>query len=645
MCGIFGLYNYNNQERRQDIPELCSNLINSLSHRGPDAQQCVIFDQKNNWSLLDDYAHENTHCFLGHTRLSVLDLNKTSDQPMFDESEQFCLVFNGEIYNYLELREELILEGVFFNTNSDTEVLLKGYIFWGEDILDKIIGMFAFVIYDLKKQEIFAVRDHFGIKPFFYSISQGTFVFASEINTMFEFPQVSRTLNSQKAYQYLHFFGASDNDGATMLKDISQIEPGHYIKISHKKGNIEHVKYWDVEDYAETKPIPLDEAIEKVKELFITSVKIHLRSDVPIGITLSGGIDSSAIVSVVRELNPDNKINTFSFLANDKKICEKQWIDKIVDHVSATSHPINLTENNLIYDLNKLVSLQGEPFASTSIFAQYKVFQEAKNKEMTVLLDGQGADEIFSGYEYHIGDYIASCLRQLKFKPIWAQLKSSKNYPDRNYKLIIMKSLFNFLPHLLYPLVSRVIGNPVTPGWVNNNWLIQSGIDTKPLKVNHSLMSRNFLKNNLIYRLKTTGLRRLLRYEDRNSMAFSLESRVPFLYKPLVEYVMSLPEEYLIDDKGMTKSIFRKAMEDIVPNNVLYRKDKIGFQTPENKWLLENYNFVLETLRSAKDIPIFNHLELLNQWKQMYKENKIKGGKVWLWISFILWYKQFNIKL
>ena len=645
MCGIFGWYNYNTNKNIPDLSDLCLRLLASLFHRGPDAQQCFLFDRGNNCFSLDDYVTGEISSFFGHTRLSILDLNDKSNQPMFDDFGQFCLVFNGEIYNYLELREELILEGVLFNTKSDTEVLLKGYIYWGESILNKIEGMFAFVIYDLKKQEIFAARDHFGIKPFFYSKSQGVFVFASEINAMLEFPQVSRTLNSQKAYQYLHYFGSSDNDETTMFKDISQLEPGHYIKINQKEGTLRHVKYWDAEDYIDSKSISVDDASKKIKELFVKSVELHLRSDVPLGVTLSGGVDSSAIASVVHRLYPNNEINTFSFLANDEKICEKMWVDKIVQHVDATPYHIKLKKSDLIHDLKKLVILQGEPFASTSIFAQYKVFQVAKNNGMTVLLDGQGADEIFAGYEYNIGDYMASCIRQLKFKQLWMQLKASKNYPDRNFKLIVMRTLFNFMPQSLYSIASRVIGNPVRPKWMNNHWLKKYITKIEPMRVNHSSKGRKFLKNNLLYRLKNTGLRRLLRYEDRNSMIFSLESRVPFLYKPLVEYVMSLPEEYLIDEEGMTKSIFRKSMEGIIPQDVLYRKDKIGFQTPENDWLLENHHFVLETLRSAKDIPVFNHLELLRQWKKMYNDNKIKGGKVWLWISFILWYKQFNINL
>jgi len=645
MCGIFGWYNYSTKKTIPDILELCLKLSDSLAHRGPDAQQCFLFNKHNQQFLLEENKFDDITCFLGHTRLSILDLNKHSNQPMLDDSEQYCLVFNGEIYNYLELRSELIKKGISFNTKSDTEVLLKGYIYWGDKVLEKIEGMFAFVIYDLNKQEVFAVRDHFGIKPFFYSVNQGDFIFASEINAMLEFPQVSRTLNSQKAYQYLHYYGASDNDGATMFKDISQIEPGHYIKINSQTKVVKQIKYWDVEDFIDSKSISFEDAVDKIRELFIHSVKLHLRSDVPLGITLSGGVDSSAIASVAHQLYPDKKINTFSFLASEEKICEKKWVDKMNDHVNAIPHVIKLNKDDLIDEINKLVFLQGEPFASTSIFAQYKVFQETKKRGMTVVLDGQGADEIFAGYEYNIGDYLASCIRQLKFRQIWQQLKISKEYPDRNFKLIIMRTVFNFLPSFLFPFAAKFIANPVNPKWMSNKWLQENNIIKKPLRANLLLKDRYLLKKNLLYRIKKTGLRRLLRYEDRNSMAFSLESRVPFLYKPLVEFVMSLPEEYLIDAQGMTKSVFRKAMEGIVPHEVLYRKDKIGFQTPENSWLLENHQFVLNTLESAKDIPVFNHKELVMQWKSMIKAKKIKGSKVWLWVSFILWYKQFDISL
>ena len=620
MCGIFGAFW---EEKPNDFDDRLGDSINALKHRGP-----------------DDYGIETINIddgllALGHTRLSIIDLSSAGHQPMCSVDGRYTIVFNGEIYNYKELREQFKEYGFEFHTESDTEVLITAWSIWGQGCLNRLIGMFSFAIYDNKDKSLTLVRDAFGIKPLFYNYNGRSIFFASEESALVELANKSKVLNLQRVYDYL-IYGIQDTGINTFVKDIYHVSPSHMVCFDLNNPAEYKISKWWKPSIEQTSTLTFNQAAEKLREIFLQSVKLHLRSDVPFGVALSGGIDSSALVCAIRYLEPEIPIHTFSFIAQHDAISEEPWVDLVNKHVNAIEHKISIGEDDLSGELMDLVKTQGEPFGSTSIYAQYKVFQEARKNNMTVMIEGQGADELLAGYHGYAGPRMLSLFEgrelgvMLRFAALW------KKWPGRDGQSAWRSLIGQLIPsQIIYRLGLMLIGRDKTPLWFKSKAYTDAGVSflSSRSELNDNAKRRRVME--ALYSAVTEGtLPTLLRYGDRNAMRFSIENRVPFLTLPIAEYIFSLPESYLISESGETKSIFRAAMRGIVPDAVLDRKDKIGFETPMGRWLSPLKN-TINALISSSDI--YDKNELQTEISMAIKDQSKMTPQLWRIINLLLW--------
>lgn len=636
MCGIAGLIFSSPQHVSQ---KLLASLLASIEHRGPDDYGVMALTASgvNKGRCLE--LEEPASLLFAHHRLSILELSQAGWQPMSSSDNQYHIVFNGEIYNYIELKAELIAQGYKFNSNSDTEVLLTAYRAWGVSCLNRFIGMFAFAILDLNKQSVFIARDFFGIKPLYYAVTSRGFAFASEIPALLNLPEIRRKVNPQRIYEYLRF-GVTDHGSETLFAEINQLLPAHYLMISlNNPQRVEPQCFWTL-DIHDQSTLSFDDAAEKLKELFLQSVRLHLRSDVPVGTALSGGIDSSSIVMMMRHLEPDLDIQTFSYIASDPRISEEKYCRIVTDAASTNSHTVQPSVEELSQDLESLIRLQGEPFGSTTIYAQHRVFRLAREAGIKVMLDGQGADEILAGYIPFKGAYLASLLRKNRWKDAYRFAQKTTRNSDISSKLLAQWTANYTFPPQLQSLGRRIVGKDLRPEWLNWEWLESRG--AKSYSLIHDTGNGSFkeiLRSSLFY-----GLPKLLRYEDRNSMFFGIESRVPFLTPELVSFVYSLPANYIITSDGISKGIFRQAMRGIVPDSILDRRDKIGFSTPEKKWLTSANSLKQNILqdKNLAQIPCLNSLGVRNELEKFCNGKSTVSNSVWRLTNFVKWSEQFK---
>lgn len=626
MCGIAGYWTKSSEKWH---PNLDAALL-KMARRGP-----------------DDQGSERMHAFagelgLGHRRLSVIDLSSAGHQPMHSAGKRFSLVYNGEIYNFEALRDELAQLGVPFHSQSDTEVLLASWERWGSDCLRKLVGMFAFAIADHEKGTLTCVRDAFGIKPFFYSRTDQGLCFASELPAAVALRNTGAALNLQRCYDYL-VHGDYDSRPDTFVAGIEQLEPGKYIVLDMKTGALGNPVTWWAPDIRETSTLSFKDAAEQLRSLFLDSVRQHLRSDVPLGAALSGGIDSSAVVCAMRHVEPDAPIHTFSFIAKGSPVSEEEWVDVVNARVGAQVHKVFVEPDELAADLDDMILAQGEPFGSTSIYAQYRVFKLAKDNGITVTLDGQGADELLAGYQGYPGKRVHSLLDSLGFLQAGNFLRNWAQWPGRSLSSGIKASISEYADGPWYPLYRKardLAGDDRSrPDWIDADQLREQGVH---VRFPHQRPAQNLRGRRLMAELAfcctRRGLPGLLRHGDRNSMRFSVESRVPFLTTGLADFLLSLPERYLISDQGETKHIFRAAMRDIVPDAILDRRDKIGFATPEKEWLLRLADKARTWLKEDADIAFLDQGRIVEEFERILSGRTPFSWQAWRWINFYRWH-------
>jgi len=590
MCGIAGLLTYRDDDGATARLE---SALGRLSHRGPDGQG------------LEEYSAGGGRLLLGHRRLAIIDLSDAGLQPMASPSGRYVVTFNGEIYNYVELRSELQALGRTFSTHTDTEVLLQAWEHWGADCLPRLDGMFAFVLYDRTEQTLFCIRDAFGIKPFYYHLGEGAFAWASEMPPLVELVGAKLPLNVERARSFL-LWGAYDDGEDTFYGEVSQLRAGHLMRIDltdrlRSAPTIE--RYWWPSIEA-APAMSFDEAAEHLRFLFLQSVRRQLRSDVPLGINLSGGIDSSAIACAVRHLEPDLPIQTFSYDASSERWSERKWAQLVIDHIGANAHWADDQSGDFAADLDDVVHAQGEPFGSTSIAAGYRVFRLARENGVTVTLDGQGADELLGGYDGYPASVLSSHIEQGRLISGLRHIARWRANPGRTWRMAAIHAGDALTPAGLRGHALRLAGYDASPEWLRVSGAASSG----PLHAapRSSEEKGRRLAARLREAVASNFLPSLLRHGDRNSMRWSIESRVPFLTTDLAEFTLGLPEHFLVSEQTQTKHIFRHAMRGIVPDAILDRKDKVGFQTPELDVLRRNRERLTGWLEIAEAIPFLD---------------------------------------
>ena len=605
MCGICGIINFD------DKPVEAKKLLTMMSimkHRGPDDEGTYIDD----------------NIGFGFVRLSIIDLSVNGHQPMIDESGNYIIILNGEIYNYIELKQELVSKGYHFKSNSDTEVLLYSYIEWGKECLDKLNGMFAFAILNKKEKTVFLVRDRFGVKPLYYYHDSDTLIFCSEISPILKVYNKKNVPDYQSVYDFL-VYNRTDQSEATFFKDIYKLPHGYIIEIKDKK--VEKRKWYELREKL-TKPAILP---EQYFEMLNSSIQLRLRSDVPVGVCLSGGIDSSTITSVLHKRYQLNDINTFSAVyGTGEKGDESEYINEYAGTLRNMffTYP---TAESLFDDQMTLIKAHSEPFPTTGIYAQYKVMQLAHGR-VKVLLDGQGADEQLAGYHYFFGYYFKELFEKLR----WLRLASEiKHYLQNHRSLYALKSF----AYLCLPF--GISGNyKEKSSAINSVFKHQIGTTSKNVD---SLINSKSLNDVLINHFEYK-LEHLLKWEDRNSMWFSIESRVPFLDYRLVEATLSQHPDLVINE-GNTKALLREAIKGIVPEKIRTRQDKIGFQTPEDNWFRKDFykDFIYDLLNSGsfKNRNLIDHKYAGLLYKR-HLNNEINISKdIWKWINLELWFREF----
>jgi asparagine synthase (glutamine-hydrolysing) len=567
-------------------------------------------------------AHESNPSFnlaLGHRRLSIIDLSVAGHEPMSFEGGALWITYNGEVYNYIELRQELKGKGYAFSTATDTEVILAAYAEWGSDCLHRFNGMFAFGLWDSRKRLLFCARDRLGIKPFHYYWNGQLFAFASEIKALLAHPEIPQQPNDAIIYDYLAL-GSLDHTDETFFAGIKRLPPSHYLRFDLERGRLEIQRWWDVQANTSlngSSSVSERDLAHQFRELLTDSVRLRLRSDVPVGTCLSGGLDSSSIVAltnrllleegaVPRELVGDRQ-KTFSACFDDPAIDERPYIQQVIEHTGAESNRVfPQGAGGLWDDLEQLVWHQEEPFGSTSIYSQWNVMRLAEQGRVTVLLDGQGGDELLAGYHPYIGSYLAQTMRAQGLWNVLQTVQAMSAGTGRSRTFLLTLGLYNGLPGPLQRMMLS-LGNVRfrTNPTVSASTLLPSF--ERQFSERRSRKSKHRSFHNLAERLYQDtfvySLPALLRYEDRNSMAFSLEARVPFLDHRLVELCFSLPVSQRIQ-QGWTKWILRQAMDGILPKGVLWRRSKLGFATPERRWLQEGGQWIGQ---------LFNHREVLSE--------------------------------
>lgn len=624
MCGIAGIVSLSNEPisgvRKQ--LDVCNAL---LKHRGPDGEGVWI--------------HEASMVGLAHTRLSIIDI-ENGKQPMIDGKNS--VTYNGEIYNYIELQSELGEDN--FKTKSDTEVLLKTYRIWGYDCLSHFRGMFSFALWDDKSESLFCARDFFGIKPFYYTVVDDKFYFASEIKALLPFVKnIETDLEAFKEYLSFQFCLKEK----TLFKNIYQLMPGHFLVIKNGKINIK--KYWEADynlDFDHTEVY----FENKLQELLEDSMRLHTRSDVPIGGYLSGGLDSSAVCSLGSKFS-DKEFMAFSGkFSYDKKYDESNFAKLVAEKNNLDLKILDITSTDFLDNIRKVIYHLDQPVAGPGSFSQYMISKRAAENRK-VLLGGQGGDEVFGGYTRYLIAYFEQCIKAaidgnlnsgkfiVTYDSIIPNLKSLKNYKpllERFWK----KGLFEDMDKRYFSLVDR------TPSLKDEiNW--EALNHYSPYDTFRTIFYRKGLKKESYFDLMThfdsqTLLPALLQVEDRVSMAHGLESRAPLLDRPYVEFASTIPSSIKFKNGNM-KHIFKKSIAKYIPKEILNRKDKMGFPTPFSAWSKNEINeFVIDILssQSAKERGLINNKNVI---KNMLEENEF-GRSLWGFLSLELWQQEFHDK-
>ena len=605
MCGFVGFCDDSKNKKK-----IIRDMADIIKHRGPDS---------------DGYYVDN-NIALGFRRLSIIDLDKGS-QPIFNEDKDKVIVFNGEIYNYKEIREELKSKGHKFSTNTDTEVILHGYEEYKEDILNKLRGMFAFVIYDIKEKSLFGARDFYGIKPFYYYYDNDNFLFGSEIKSFLGSPNFKKELNKDMLSQYLTFQCSIGED--TFFKNTYKLLPGHYF--IYKDKELEIKKYYEVK-LEPNDDKSLEEWVSGIREVIDNSVLAHKVSDVEVGSFLSSGVDSSLIA----KLSSVDK--TFTVGYDNKKYSEIDYAKEFSDKINVSNVSKKISKEEYFKEFSNVQYYMDEPLADASAVMLYFLSKTA-SKHVKVCLSGEGADEIFGGYNIYHEPYSVSWYNKIPY--FIRKCIGILVYPFRNY------TGFNFLYRRSKKIEDRYIGNAFIFEPNDAKKIVNFNYGNKTYKDFTKPYYDKVSDLDVVTKMQYIDFNFWLIYDillkaDKMSMANSLEVRVPYLDREVIEYASKLPSKYKIVGNE-TKYAFRKVAKEELADKVADKK-KLGFPVPIREWLKEDdvyqevKNMFLESGYFFKQKKI---IKLLDVHKAGKRDN---SRKIWTIYTFLVWYQEYFIK-
>lgn len=627
MCGIAG---YIAKKKDKHLAVYVNGMLDTIIHRGPDAEGKFFYKER---------------IGLGHRRLSIIDLTDGGKQPMCFK-DRWWITYNGEIYNYIELREELKGLKYTFQTQTDTEVVLAAYAEWGDKCVDHFNGMWSFAIFDKERERIFMSRDRFGVKPLYYYYDDEKFIFGSEIKEILSIKSVERRANLDTLSAFL-VIGCMDYGSGTMFDNIYQLVGGHNLYLDCNTMDVSIKRYYDIRKVKRNQNT-FEENSKHFENSFLKSVEYRLRSDVNVGSCLSGGLDSSSIVCAVNKLlkrnGTINKQCTVSSCFDDPKFDEQEYINSVVSKTGVKSYKVFPDMSKCYETLDKMIWHMDEPFGSTSIYAQWCVFEEAKRNGLTVMLDGQGADEQLAGYTPFYQVLFIDLIRQKKWKELRKELYSYKHLRSdfeavSYYKLLSSTIISAIIPNkwkcFISAFVKYVKGMPFSLRMCLNE-------DVKLFYKVYDMRS----PQGYIYGSMQHGMRALFHYEDRNSMAHSIESRIPFVDYELAEFMYSVPFDQKIKD-GLTKLMIREGLRDMLPASICNRVNKLAFETPESKWLKDNKTLFHQEFLKACDVleKVIDKKRAL-KWYEKNLETVGRGESTWFRIICAAhWIKIYNVKV
>lgn len=642
MCGIAGIIDVAGID-----PSELQRTSAILRHRGPDDEGFMLlpahgepryFKGADTISGLGHPvlpAKAEERCLLGfmHRRLAILDLGPAGHQPMSCHQGRFSIVFNGEIYNYKELRQKLQVKGHAFVTGSDTEVILAAYAAWGAACVEQFVGMWAFALYDHLHRSVFFSRDRFGIKPLYYSTAGGKLAFASEIKALFAFGFVKPEADMDAVYEYISF-GATSDPSANLFRQVKVLPPGHNMLVSLPDLAVKTERYYHLEKQVQGYTLPGAKDIESTfGSLLDEAIDLHLRSDVPVGSTLSGGLDSSTVVAKAAAKMQGNVFKTFTAAYHEKNIDESGYARMVTSGLpNVEAHYAYPGAASYWQDIDKLIWHQDLPINSTSMFAQWEVMKLARQQQTKVLLDGQGADEMLGGYYNFAGIHLIELLKKARPAAFLAQRKQLRANFAPHINTVIGRAGYYFLPEFVQRSVRSK--KRIGMGVIANEHSQRLKTVRVPERGGRTYRQQSFLSMQF-------GLQDLLRYEDRNSMAFSIESRVPFLDHRLVEFSIALDNHWKIRD-GWTKYILRKTAEPLLPKEVVWRKDKMGFLTPQKAWKEASQKELTDFIHAAS-MPAFLNRDYILRLCSSELSESAHLSEFWKIVSFLKWASVFDV--
>ena len=644
MCGIGGVFHLSGKQVNTD---LLLEMNQKIRHRGPDDEGILLintnsdrivnaFGPDTDPQLLNQLAPpENTisaNLGFAFRRLSILDLSPKGHQPMPSIIGNCWIVFNGEIYNYLELRAELEALGYVFNSHTDTEVILNAYLAWGVDCQQRFMGMWSFAIWDSQKKRLFCSRDRFGIKPFYYYFDGETFLFGSEVKQFLVYP-INKEINKEVIYKSLKIGAYLINSNNTFYNAIHILPHGHHLIVENGGVKIEPYYRLDPSTFASFKGT-FEEAVEIYRELFQNTIRLHMRSDVEVGITLSGGLDSTAILATAFGLT-DKTIKTFSsYFTHAPLYDERHWINLMTSSFKVNPLFYSASPEEVMTSYREMTTIHDYPIYGSSPMVNYLLMKQIQKSGVVVILSGQGNDELAGGYNHAFYRYYAYLIRAGKWKQFvneYPSYLSDKPQGRAFSKIAKLMASVLLKESTLYKLEAFSKENVLSPSY--NDFSILNNIEDLPTD-----RLSNFLYNNMM----STSIQTLLHFEDRNAMGSSLESRVPFLDHTLAEFLFSLPPSFKLH-KHLGKYIHRKAMEGIVPNEVIQRKDKVGYLAPgEFFWMKNEMKAFFENILNSADFKnrdIYNHHTITKKYKNMLAGKTGDEKTLWNIMSLEIWFK------